>query len=52
MRTAYDKLGNRTRLIYPNSKTVTYTYDALNRLVSVTDWHSSLTTTARAVGCW
>ena len=32
------KPGNLATLTYPGNKTVTYTYDALNRLKTVTDW--------------
>jgi len=35
---AYDAVGNRTSLTYPNGKVVSYQYDALNRLSHVTDW--------------
>ncbi len=35
----YDAAGNMTRVTYPGNKTVSYTYDALNRLETVTiDW--------------
>ena len=34
---AYDGVGNRTRLTYPDSDLVTYAYDALNRLTAVTE---------------
>jgi YD repeat-containing protein len=39
----YDLAGNRTRLVYPNGKVVTYTYDADNRLLQVEDWDGGLT---------
>jgi RHS repeat-associated protein len=35
---AYDKVGNRVSLTYPDSKRMTYTYDAANRLAQVRDW--------------
>ena len=31
----YDAMGNRTRLTYPDNSFVTYTYNALNRLVQI-----------------
>ena len=35
----YDAAGNLTKITYPGNKTVSYTYDALNRLATVTiDW--------------
>lgn len=34
---AYDAVGNRTRQIYPNGTRAEYTYDALNRLTSLTN---------------
>ena len=40
----YDKVGNRTNLIYPDSRVVTYTYDMDNRLETVLDWDSGTTT--------
>ena len=40
----YDNNGNLTSLIYPGSLTVNYSYDALNRLTSVTDWAGRQTT--------
>src|SRR5690606_9944056 len=40
----YDLAGNRTNLIYPDSKVVTYTYDMDNRLEQVEDWADGLTT--------
>ena len=33
----YDRLGNRTTLRYPDTKSVTYTVDALSRIASVQD---------------
>src|SRR5690349_7074532 len=33
----YDAVGNRTRLTYPDGKTMTYTYDAANEQVSAVD---------------
>jgi YD repeat-containing protein len=30
----YDAAGNRTRVTYPDSKQVNYTYDAVNRLAT------------------
>jgi len=36
---AYDEAGNLTTLTYPGGNTVSYTYDALNRVASVSiDW--------------
>ena len=34
---AYDNVGNRTRLTYPDSDVVTYAYDVLNRLEAIRD---------------
>ena len=34
----YDENNNRTRLTYPDSKTLTYTYDAKDRLTQIRDW--------------
>ena len=34
----YDLNGNRTSMTYPGGNTVTYLYDAANRLTGVTDW--------------
>lgn len=31
----YDAAGNRTQLIYPDNRSVTYTYDGDNRLLQV-----------------
>ena len=31
-------------MTYPGNKTVTYTYDALNRMTSVKDWNNATTT--------
>ncbi|MBL8093257.1 MAG: hypothetical protein JNL73_03735 [Anaerolineales bacterium] len=39
----YDRLGNRTQLRYPDTKAVTYTVDALNRIATVQDWASAFT---------
>ena len=36
--------GNRTQLIYPDSREVGYSYDGDNRLVEVEDWNSGVTT--------
>ena len=36
--------GNRTRITYPDSKVVDYTYDDANRMSTVTDWLSKVTT--------
>ena len=47
----YDVAGNRTHLTYPDGKQVTYGYDALNRLITLTDWVSRTTAyTYDAVG--
>jgi RHS repeat-associated protein len=35
-----DQAGMLTKIIYPGNKTVTYTYDKLNRLETVTNWLS------------
>lgn len=40
----YDANGNLTKLIYPDGKEVTYTYNARNLLATVTDWRSQITT--------
>lgn len=40
----YDDNGNVTSITYPGDKTVTYTYDALNRVTAVTDWNGAKTT--------
>jgi RHS repeat-associated protein len=40
----YDAAGNRTKITYPGSKSVTYAYDSDNRLISVTDWLGGVTT--------
>ena len=40
----YDNVGNITRIIYPGNKIVNYTYDAVNRLKTVTDWNNQTTT--------
>jgi YD repeat-containing protein len=42
----YDLSGNRTQLVYPGGKVVTYTYDADNRLIQVEDWDGGLTSYA------
>ena len=39
----YDPNGNVITITYPGSKTVTYTYDALNRMTSVEDWNGAIT---------
>jgi RHS repeat-associated protein len=36
---AYDDNGNIIAVTYPDGKSVTYAYDNLNRLTSVTDWN-------------
>jgi len=41
---SYDLAGNRATLGMPGGKTVTYGYDAVNRLTSVTDWRGGVTT--------
>jgi RHS repeat-associated protein len=40
----YDNVGNVTKIIYPGNKAVTYTYDAVNHLKTVTDWNNKTTT--------
>ena len=35
-------VGNRTKLTYPDASVVTYTYDALNRLLSIDNQQSSI----------
>ncbi|MBI2908789.1 MAG: DUF2380 domain-containing protein, partial [Chloroflexi bacterium] len=40
----YDAAGNRTRITYPDGKTVDYAYDDANRLSTVTDWLTKVTT--------
>ena len=40
----YDDNGNLLAITYPGDKTVYYTYDALNRVTSVTDWNDAKTT--------
>src|SRR5205814_3821623 len=40
----YDKNCNRISITYPGGKTVTYGYDAMNRLKTVTDWLYNTTT--------
>ena len=42
--TINDIAGNRTLLIYPDLKTVHYSYDDAGRLKSVEDWSSQTTT--------
>jgi RHS repeat-associated protein len=42
----YDAAGNRTRITYPDTKTVDYAYDDANRLSSVTDWLTKVTSYA------
>lgn len=42
----YDLTGNRRELIYPDQTAVTYTYDKADRLVTVEDWDSRVTTYA------
>jgi len=39
----YDNVGNVLTMTYPGNKTVTYTYDATNKLKTVTDWNSQTT---------
>lgn len=39
----YDNNGNVKTITYPGSKTVTYTYDALNRIRYVKDWNNNTT---------
>lgn len=39
----YDRVGNRTQLIYPDGKVVSYTYDDDNRLIEVEDGEEGLT---------
>ena len=39
----YDNNGNVLTMTYPGNKTVTYTYDALNRMTSVKDWNNATT---------
>jgi YD repeat-containing protein len=41
---AYDALGNRTRLIYPDNKLVQYSYDPVGRMTQVIDWDSQVIT--------
>ncbi len=38
VRYEYDDNSNVTAVEYPNGQRVTYTYDALNRMTSLTDW--------------
>jgi YD repeat-containing protein len=39
----YDDAGNRTGLIYPDGRDVTYAYDGDNRLLQVDDWNGGIT---------
>jgi RHS repeat-associated protein len=39
----YDQIGNRTGLTLPGGKSVTYSYDALNRLNQLQDWQGRVT---------
>ncbi len=39
----YDKNSNVTKMIYPDGKAVTYTYDAKDRMETVTDWNGNQT---------
>jgi RHS repeat-associated protein len=41
---AYDNSGNTTNIIYPGNRIVRYSFDAENRLNSITDWNSRVTT--------
>jgi YD repeat-containing protein len=36
----YDRLGNRTQLIYPDGKIVTGTFTGLNQMTGLTDWQT------------
>jgi RHS repeat-associated protein len=38
---AYDKVGNRTQLVYPDGSSIGYSYDALNRLDKMKDFGGS-----------
>lgn len=40
---SFDKNGNVKTITYPGEKVVTYKYDALNRVESVTDWNDNAT---------
>ena len=40
----YDANGNILTKVYPGSKTVTYTYDNLNRMKTVKDWNNNTIT--------
>jgi len=40
---AYDGVGNRASLGYPDGKVVNYSYDQANRLSAVTDWLGRIT---------
>ncbi len=44
VRYTYDAVGNRTSLTYPNNNIATYSYDAADRLQTVTDWGSRVFT--------
>jgi len=37
LRYTYDAAGNRATLTYPDGQVITYTYDAMNRLIGVTE---------------
>lgn len=39
----YDNNSNVKTIVYPGNKTVTYTYDALNRITAVKDWNNATT---------
>ena len=39
----YDNVGNLLTMTYPGSKTVTYTYDATNKMKTVKDWNNNTT---------
>ena len=39
----YDPNGNVKTITYPGNKTVTYNYNALNRMTSVIDWNNATT---------
>jgi RHS repeat-associated protein len=41
---SYDASGNRTNMIYPDQKSVNYTYDELGRLSETEDWNNQVTT--------
>ena len=46
----YDAVGNLTSITYPDGKVVSYSYDELNRLITVMDWLSNTTTYTYAFG--